>query len=103
MVKVSVFYPNKPGNHFDMSYYCSKHMPMVQRLLGPALQNVAVEEGIAGASAGSPAPYLALGHLYFESVDAFQQAWAPHASQIVADVPNYTNSEPAIQISVVRI
>ena len=43
MVKVSVFYPNKPGNHFDMSYYCSKHMPMVQRLLGPALQNVAVD------------------------------------------------------------
>jgi uncharacterized protein (TIGR02118 family) len=39
--------------------------------------------------AGSPAPYLALGHLYFESVDAFQKAWAPHAAQIVADVPNF--------------
>jgi uncharacterized protein (TIGR02118 family) len=51
----------------------------------------------------SPAQYLALGHLYFESVDAFQQAWAPHASQIVGDVPNYTNSEPTIQISIVRI
>jgi uncharacterized protein (TIGR02118 family) len=103
MVKVSVFYPNLPGSHFDMSYYCSKHIPMVQRLLGPVLKNVAVEEGIAGASAGSPAPFLALGHLYFDSVESFQQAWAPHAAQIVSDVPNYTNSEPTIQISAVKI
>jgi hypothetical protein len=49
MVKVSVFYPNRPGSHFDMSYYCSKHIPMVQRLLGSTLKSVAVEEGIAGA------------------------------------------------------
>ena len=103
MVKVSVFYPNRPASHFDMSCYCSKHIPMVQRLLHPALKSVAVEEGIAGGSAGSPPPYLALGHLYFESVEAFQQAWAPHAAQIVGDVPNYTNSEPTIQISVVKI
>ena len=103
MIKVSVFYPNRPGNHFDMPYYCSKHIPMVQRLLGPSLKNVAVEEGIAGASAGSPPAYLAMGHLYFESVDAFQQSWAPHAAQIVGDVPNYTNSEPVIQISAVKI
>jgi len=26
MVKVSVFYLNRPGSHFDMSYYCSKHI-----------------------------------------------------------------------------
>jgi uncharacterized protein (TIGR02118 family) len=47
--------------------------------------------------------YLALGHLYFESVDAFVQAWAPQAQEIVGDVPNYTNSEPIIQISTVKI
>ena len=76
---------------------------MVQRLLGPALKNVAVEEGIAGMSAGSPAPYLALGHLYFESVDSFQRAWAPHAAAIVGYVSNFTNSEPTIQISIVKI
>jgi|SRR3979490_1069393 uncharacterized protein (TIGR02118 family) len=58
MVKVSVFYPNRPGSHFDMSYYCSKHIPMVQRLLGSTLKSVAVEEGIAGAIPGSPPTYL---------------------------------------------
>jgi uncharacterized protein (TIGR02118 family) len=103
MIKVSVLYPNQQGSHFDMSYYCTKHIPMVRQLLGPALKNVAVEEGIAGMAPGSPAPYLALGHLYFESVATFQEAFTPHAAQIVGDVPNYTNSEPTIQISTVKI
>ena len=42
MVKVSVFYPNRPGSHFDMSYYCSKHIPMVQRLLDSTLNKKAL-------------------------------------------------------------
>jgi uncharacterized protein (TIGR02118 family) len=103
MVKVSVFYPNQEGSRFDMSYYCTKHIPMVRQLLGPALKNVAVEEGIAGMTPNSPAPYAALGHLYFESVAAFQEAFTPHTAQIFGDVPNYTDTRPTIQISAVRI
>jgi len=64
MVKVSVFYPNQKGTRFDMSYYCTKHIPLVRQLLGPALKNVAVEEGIAGMTPDSPAAFIALGHLY---------------------------------------
>ena len=103
MVKVSVFYPNEMGTRFDMDYYCAKHIPMVRQLLGAALKNVAVEEGIAGMTPGSSATYIALGHLYFESVAAFQEAFTPHAAQIVGDIPNYTDSEPTIQISIVKI
>jgi hypothetical protein len=44
-----------------------------------------------------------MGHLYFESVDAFVQAWGPQAQEIVDGVPNYTNCEPIIQISAVKI
>jgi uncharacterized protein (TIGR02118 family) len=103
MIKVSVMYPNQQGTRFDMSYYCTNHIPMVRQLLGSALKNVAVEEGITGMTPGSPAPYVALGHLYFESVAAFQAAFMPHAAQIVGDVPNYTDSQPTIQISSVKI
>ena len=103
MIKVSVMYPNQQGARFDMSYYCTKHIPMVRQLLGPALMNVTVEEGIAGMTPGSPAPYLALGHLCFESVAVFQEVFAPHVAQIVGDIPNYTNSQPTIQISAVKI
>lgn len=67
------------------------------------LESVAVEEGIAGAIPGSSPTYLALGHLYFESVDAFVQAWEPQGQEIIRDVSNYTNCEPIIQISTVKI
>jgi uncharacterized protein (TIGR02118 family) len=55
MVKVSVLYPNTAGCKFDMTYYLTKHMPMVRQKLGPACKNMAVEEGIAGGAPGAPA------------------------------------------------
>ncbi len=79
MIKVSVLYPNTTGCKFDMRYYLDKHMPMVRNKLGTACKRVAVEQGIAGGAPGSPATYVAMGHLYFDSTDAFQAAFAPHA------------------------
>jgi uncharacterized protein (TIGR02118 family) len=103
MIKVSVMYPNKPGTHFNISYYCTKHMPMVRELVGPALLNIGVDEGIGGMTPDLPVPYLAMGNLYFESVDAFVAAFTPHLAKIVADVKNYTDSEPIVQISTIKI
>ena len=79
------------------------HMPMVQQKLGPACKRMAVEQGIAGGAPGAPATYVAMGHLYFDSTDAFQAAFAPHAQSILADIPNYTNTQPTIQVSEVRL
>jgi uncharacterized protein (TIGR02118 family) len=56
MSKVTVVYPNTAGSHFDIRYYCDTHIPLVRRLLGPALKGLAVEHGIAGATPGSPPP-----------------------------------------------
>ena len=103
MIKVTVMYPNTEGSRFDMAYYCNTHIPMVQKKLGTALKGVAVEQGMAGEEPGSPPPYLALGHLLFESVEAFQTSFAPHAQVIMGDIPNYTNTQPAIQISEVKM
>jgi uncharacterized protein (TIGR02118 family) len=102
VVKVSVFYPNSAGCKFDMSYYLTKHMPMVQQKLGAACKSIAVEQGLAGGAPGAPATYVAMGHLYFDSTDAFQAAFGPHAQTILADIPNYTNTQPTIQISEVK-
>jgi len=46
---------------------------------------------------------LAMGHLLFESVEAFEGSFGPHANQIVGDVPNYTNIQPVIQVSQVMM
>jgi uncharacterized protein (TIGR02118 family) len=103
MIKVSVLYPNNPGAKFDMDYYVTRHMPMVQQKCGAACKKMAVEHGIAGGAPGAPATYIAMGHLYFDSVDAFQQAFGPHAKEILSDIPNYTDTQPTIQISDVKM
>jgi len=35
---------------------------------------------------------------YFDSIEAFQTAIDPHMDTLLADVPNYTNVEPIVQI-----
>jgi uncharacterized protein (TIGR02118 family) len=99
MIKVSVLYPNEEGKKFNMEYYCQSHIPMVQEKLGGALKGGAVEQGLSGAEPGSPATYVAMAHLLFDSVEAFQSAFEPHAETIMADVPNYTDIQPVFQIS----
>jgi uncharacterized protein (TIGR02118 family) len=103
MIKVSVFYPNGDGHRFDMAYYLNSHMPMVKARLGGALRGQAVEQGLGGAAPGTPPAYLAMGHLLFDSVEAFQQSFGAHAAEIVGDVPNYTNTQPTIQVSEVKL
>jgi uncharacterized protein (TIGR02118 family) len=103
MIKVSVLYPNGPGNRFDMTYYLAKHMPMVQQKLGSALKGAAVEAGLSGDQPGSPPPFLAMGHLMFETVESFQQTFGPHAGAILGDIPNFTNTQPTVQVSEVKL
>ena len=103
MVKVTVFYPNEEGKKFDMEYYLNKHIPMLQQNLGAALKGGAVEQGLGGITPGSRATYIAMGHLSFDSVEAFQAAFGPHAKSIMGDIPNYTDIQPMIQISEVKI
>jgi uncharacterized protein (TIGR02118 family) len=103
MIKVSVLYPNSEGKKFDMGYYCSKHIPMVQQLLGASCKRTDVEQGLAGAVPGSLPAYIAMCHLYFDSVEAFQNAFGPHAKAIMGDIPNYTDTQPTIQISEVKM
>lgn len=103
MIKVSVMYPSSDGCTFDMAYYCDKHMPMVQELCGEACKGISAEQGIGGGRPGEPATYVAIGQLLFDSVDAFQAAFGPHAGTIMADIPNYTNTTPTVQISEITL
>jgi uncharacterized protein (TIGR02118 family) len=99
MIRVSVLYPNGEGKTFDYDYYCESHMPMVARLVGEALKGYHVDRGVAGGTSDSPPPFLAVGHLVFDSVEAYDTGFGPHAREINADIPNYTNIRPTLQIS----
>jgi len=35
MIKVSIFYPKRPGSRFDADYYTKVHMPLAAQLLAP--------------------------------------------------------------------
>ena len=103
MIKVSVLYPQKAGAKFDMDYYCDSHMPLVQGKLKPALKGMAVDKGLAGGAPGAPPSYVAMCHLWFDSVDAFERAFEHAGGAITSDIPNYTDIEPIVQISEVML
>jgi uncharacterized protein (TIGR02118 family) len=102
MVKITVLYPNKPGSRFDTDYYLNTHMPMSARLLGPAVKAVTVEIGRPGL-AGEPAPFAAICGFACETVDDFMGAFTPVAGELQGDIPRYTDIQPIIQISDIRI
>ena len=100
MIRVSVLYPNKPDAKFDHDYYANRHLKMVNEKLSPmGMVKAEADKGICGQTPDSPAPYVAIGYLTFNSIDEQQKAMAAHMSDLVADVPNYTNIEPITQIS----
>jgi uncharacterized protein (TIGR02118 family) len=103
MIKVSVLYPNTPGARFDHTYYREKHMPLLKTRMGRSCLYYTVDKGLAGGTPGAPAPYVAMCHIYCESVQAFQAGFGPHASEILADIANYTDLSPTIQISEVIV
>lgn len=103
MIKVSILYPNKAGSRFDLNYYLDTHMPLSIQKLGKALRSVIVEQGVSGVAPGSQPAYVAMCHLFFDSVEAFLDAFMPHAAVLQGDIPNYTDIEPVIQYSEVKI
>ncbi len=103
MIKVSVMYPDKPGARFDHDYYRDKHLPLVKEKIGAALTHYTIDKGLSGGAPGSAPPYIAMCHLFFESIEAFQSDFFPQAKAIMADVPNYTDLSPELMVSEVVV
>jgi uncharacterized protein (TIGR02118 family) len=103
MIKVSVMYPNKSGARFDHAYYRDKHMPLVQSRLGDACKYYTVDKGLAGGAPGAEATYVAMCHIFSDSVEAFQAGMGRHGQEILGDIPNYTDLHPVIQVSEVVV
>lgn len=103
MIKVSVMYPHTPGARFDHAYYRDKHMPLVKARMGDKCKYYTVDKGLAGASPGSLPTFIGMCHLYCDSVEDFKAGFGPHAQEIMADIPNYTDLSPVLQISEVAV
>ena len=84
----------------DLDYYINKHMKLVRDRLGAfGVTRTEVDKGVAGGAPGSSAPYVAIGHVYVNALDGFQKGMGQHGKEIMADIANYTNIQPQMQIS----
>jgi uncharacterized protein (TIGR02118 family) len=90
MIRVSVLYPGGDDVTFDHDYYKTSHVPMCCSAWNVGAE---IDKGING-------PNVAAVHFFFESMDQFQAAMgSAETGAIMADVANYTNATPVMQIS----
>jgi uncharacterized protein (TIGR02118 family) len=99
VIHVSVSYPNGPEAAFDHQYYREKHIPLVRARLGTALKRAEIDRALSGGQLGEQPLWMAAAQLFFDSLQDFQSAFGPHATEIMGDIPNFTNVQPQIVIS----
>ena len=92
MIRVSVLYP-RPGK-FDFDYYAKDHMQLVHKLLDPfGLVKSEVDRGVESS------PYLAVGHLIFNTIEDMQRGLQAHDPKLATDKDNFTDIQPQFQVS----
>ena len=94
---ITVLYPNTPGVTFDFGYYLEHHATLIKRLYGDSIAKLELRRGGATPD-GSPAPFVAVINIWIADQAAFDSAGARHGATLIADVPNFTNTMPTIQI-----
>ena len=98
MIQALVLYPT--ATRFDYDYYLNKHTPLLLELWKPhGMVSVALSKGVAGLAPGTPAKYCTVAVLTFTSVEALQSALAASGAQVLGDLPNFTDSQPEIQLN----
>lgn len=100
MISLTVLYPKTADSQFDLDYYLNTHTPLVkERLASVGLMGVDLRTGLAGGAPDSPPAYTMICNLSFNSIEELQNALATHGPELIADIPNFTNVQPIMQIS----
>lgn len=90
-------------SHFDMDYFLSRHVPMIEALLtGAGVVRINVEEGVVLEPPGPAVSYAVLASLTFRTLEALERAMVTHGAQLSTDFSNFTDVEPQIQVNRVR-
>lgn len=102
MIQYTVMYPYTPHGRFDHDYYRDHHLPLLAQRLGDACKGYTICKGLSSGVADQPPVYVTMCHVLLDSMQAFQEAFAPHIAEIRADIPNFTDITPLRQISEIR-
>ena len=103
MIKLSVMYPYSPEARFDHAYYRYQHLPMLKELMGEYCRYYTIDKGVGSVAPGSTPPFIAMCHVYSDSLETLMAGLAPHAAALAADIPNFTNVTPVRQVSEVVV
>ena len=75
---------------------------MVKGLLGSSAVDSGIDKGVGTAAPGEPAPFDCIAWFAFNTMQDFEGAFGANAETIMADIPNYTDAEPIVQISEIQ-
>jgi uncharacterized protein (TIGR02118 family) len=99
MVTISVFYPRSTGSRFDYDYYTQTHVPLVQaKLMNFGLVKAEIMRGLSHFDGGQ-ADFELIGLLTFSSLENMNAGLASAGAEIIADIPNFTDMQPLIQVN----
>ncbi|KAK7541803.1 hypothetical protein IWX49DRAFT_592318 [Phyllosticta citricarpa] len=100
-VTVMITYPNVSDASFNYDYYLQTHMPLAERVWRPlgliGYRALRISLGPTAAEAGQ-SPYTVMCLLEFASRKAWDEAWEAAVTQLVPDVPNFSNQTPQFLI-----
>jgi uncharacterized protein (TIGR02118 family) len=97
MLVLSVMYP--ATGRFDLDYYTQRHIKLVRERWGDmGLQEVRLLSGTNGPD-GSAAAFTLIALLSFASAQDFQSALAKHGAELLADIKNFTDAQPVLQLN----
>jgi uncharacterized protein (TIGR02118 family) len=104
MIRLQAFYPNTKDGFLDHDYYVNKHAPFAKELLGPlGMINMEVSKGTETMDGGEP-PYTCVVTVTFESREAMDEGFSgERKDKLLADIPNFTDVEPIIQVGEVLL
>lgn len=96
---ITVLYENVDDATFNLEYYLTKHMPLVEEKFKPfGIQGWRVLKAV-GAPFGAKPAYNVICNLEFDTADQFQAAVAAEGGPVFGDVPNFSNKDPVVVIA----
>ena len=99
MLRCTVLYPNKDGAKFDFDYYLKTHIPLANEVLGGRFE---VSKGLPGPDGKGPA-FLCVAIIKVASPADFAERNKKRGAELGADVANYTNVTPIIQMEEILV
>ena len=91
-LSLQVIYPITDDTSFDMEYYLGTHAAIVEEHMGAHIASAQVTKGIAGGP-DAPPPFYAVFTATFADQAAMDAAMK-QSGPVIADVPNFTNTQP---------